>query len=57
MLKKRGFDLRSSVEVPYHEWYRHGWLCDKEANFDQRVVHALYERLVEELDLIVLQSQ
>ena len=40
------------VHVPYYEWYRHGWLCDREdGEFQRSVIVPLLERLRFELNI------
>lgn len=48
ILKRAGWKI---VHIPYHKWYRKGWLCDKDDNDFGATVSELYEHLKHELAL------
>jgi very-short-patch-repair endonuclease len=47
-LRRAGWRI---VHIPYYDWYQHGWLCDREVGFEERVIVPLFKRLCAELDL------
>ncbi len=43
VLKRAGWQI---VHIPYHKWYRNGWICDKNnTDFDETVVQPMLKEL------------
>lgn len=48
VLKRAGWKL---VHVPYHQWYRRGWLCDRNDREFRGTIQALFDQIKQALDL------
>jgi hypothetical protein len=48
VLKRAGWKI---VHVPYHRWYRNGWLCDRDDRAFSSTIKELFDQIKQALDL------
>ncbi|MCS6815389.1 MAG: AAA domain-containing protein, partial [Cyanobacteria bacterium] len=48
VLRRAGWKL---VHVPYHQWYRNGWLCDRDDREFSSIIRVLFDQIRQALEL------